>query len=149
MSKMAITFDKDRLVQFLKDELEFESRKSAITGIGKIDWNPFDDDGDEYTTVWSEMSHNWDLIWDALIAVVGVLETIVVEGVSLSAPQKKDAAVSLLDDLLKLPFYLEPFDGIALGMLVDAAVRFMNKVNWGVDVPVLASIPSDVYKEIG
>ena len=146
---MAITFDKDRLVDFLKTELEFDERKKAIGGIGQIDWNPFDDDGDEYTNVWSEMKHNWELVWDALIAVVGVLETIVVEGVSLSAPQKKKAAVSLLDDLLKLPFYLEPFDGIALGMLVDSAVGFMNKVNWGVDVPQIAAVPSNVYKEIG
>ena len=145
-----ITFDKDRLVEFLKEELSIDDTKSKISGLGKIDWNPFDDDDDEYVTVWAEMRHNWDLVWDALLAIVGTLETVVVAGVSLSSPQKKSAAVSLLDDLLKLPFFLEPFDGIALGMLVDAAVLFMNKIDWGMDVQVV-KIPADagIYKEIG
>lgn len=146
---MEIQFDKDRLVEFLKQELDIEGKKSAITGLSKIDWNPFNEDGDEHVGVWAEMKNNWSLVWDAILAIVGTLEKIVVEGTTLTAPQKKDAAVSLLDDCLKLPFFLEPFDGIALGMLIDAGVSYMNKVDWGIETPEIAALPSDVYKEIG
>lgn len=148
-----IRIDASKLIEFLKDELDFDEKKAAITGLTKIDWNPFDDDGDEHVGVWNEMKNNWSLFWDAILAIISTLEAIVVGGVSLSAPQKKSVAVDLIDDLLKLPFFLEPFDDIIIGLLVDAAVSQMNKIDWGLpsgEVLQIVDVPFDtgVWREM-
>ena len=40
--------------------------------------------------------------------------------------EKKAAVVKKLDDLIKLPFYLEWIDDIILGVLVDNACKVLN-----------------------
>lgn len=147
-----VKIEKDELVSFLIDYLDIEGVKGKLSGLKQIDWNPFDDDGDEYDTVFAEIRHNWDLIWDALTALVQTAERIVVGGVTLTNVQKHEAVVSALDKALVLPWYMEPFDGVALGMLVASAVKFMNKVDWGVEgtlVPLVVGPSADGFKEIG
>lgn len=43
-----------------------------------------------------------------------------------SASEKRAYVVQRLDDMVKLPWYLEPFDGPAFGLLVDMACDKLN-----------------------
>lgn len=43
-----------------------------------------------------------------------------------SGKEKRDAVVEKLDAMLKLPAYLEPFDGPIIGFFVDLAVSKLN-----------------------
>ena len=40
--------------------------------------------------------------------------------------EKRDAVVSFLDDVVKLPFFLEPIDGPLIGQAVDGLVAWYN-----------------------
>ena len=44
----------------------------------------------------------------------------------LSGKEKRDAVVKKLDDMIKLPSFLEPFDGPIIGFFVDLAVAKLN-----------------------
>jgi len=51
----------------------------------------------------------------------------------LTGPEKKEVLVKALDELIKLPAYLEPFDGPAIGWMIDYVVLGINKLlgkNW-------------------
>lgn len=56
----------------------------------------------------------------------------------LSSKEKRDAVVDFLDDVIKLPFYLELLDGPVLKIMVDMVIGALNdKLGhlWGVDAP--------------
>ena len=46
----------------------------------------------------------------------------------LSGKEKRDAVVRKLDEMIKLPPMLEPFDGSIIGFFVDMAVSKLNDV---------------------
>lgn len=129
-----VNFDKDALTRVAAaiyeavDGPEFIEKLRALKK--NIDWNPFDDDGDEFVGPWAEIRQNFKLVGDVAMSVVHVAERIVVEGQSLSAPQKHEACVQALDDILRLPWYLEPLDGPVLDMVVATAVAGMNSIGW-------------------
>lgn len=123
---MKIEIKKDELVKYLVKSLKTPELTKAMNGLKEIDWNPFDDDGDEYDTAWKEIVHNKDLVFDAAVALAHTAERLVIEGKSLSAPQKHDAVVSALDKAIALPFFMEPFDGKVIDLIVTGAVKFMN-----------------------
>ena len=46
---------------------------------------------------------------------------------------KRDAVVKILDDICKLPFWLEPLDGWFIGLVLDQMVGLLNSLfgnNW-------------------
>jgi len=49
------------------------------------------------------------------------------EGV-VEGNDKLDAVVEILDELIKLPFYLEMFDGMAIRMAISMTVQTINRV---------------------
>ena len=106
-----IEVDPKEIVDFLWEKLELEDTKNAIGALKGIDWNPFNDDDDEYETPWQEIGHNWDLIWDAAVSISHTVGNLLIGGVELTDPQKHKVVVSALDRAIRLPFYLEPFDG--------------------------------------
>lgn len=130
----AINFDKEALTRVAAaiyeavDGPEFIEKVRALKK--NIDWNPFDEDGDEHVGPWAEIRQNFKLVGDVAMSVVHVAESIVVEGQGLSAPQKHAACVQALDDILRLPWYLEPLDGPVLDMVVSTAVAGMNAIGW-------------------
>ena len=123
---MKVEIKKDELVKYLVKSLKSAELTKAMKGLKEIDWNPFDDDGDEYDTAWKEIVHNKELVFDAAVALAETAERIVIEGMALSAPQKHDAVVSALDKAISLPFFMEPFDGKVIDLIVTGAVKFMN-----------------------
>lgn len=44
----------------------------------------------------------------------------------IAGSEKKKALVKYLDNIIKLPFYAEPFDGPILGLAVDGIVAYYN-----------------------
>jgi len=44
----------------------------------------------------------------------------------ITGSEKKEALVKLLDDVVDVPFWAEPFDGMIIGMAIDAAVGYYN-----------------------
>ena len=139
-------FEMKDVVDFLEDYLDFEELEDKVVGLKGIDWNPFDEDQDEYEGVWAEMHHNWQLLWDAVCAVTNTLERVVIGGVMLSNQEKHKAAVETLDRAIRLKWYLEPFDGPAINMLVKASVSWWNSVDWGIgieDIEPLVELDSE------
>jgi hypothetical protein len=125
-----VEIELDEIVDFLIEDLGIEALSEKMTALGGIDWNPFDEDGDEYESIWSEMQHNFSLVWQATDALVFTAERIVVNGIELSAPEKHRAVVAALDRAIRLPWYAEPFDGPLLDMIVVGAVNKWNSIDW-------------------
>jgi hypothetical protein len=96
----------------------------------EFDFNPFDQDGDQWETPWDEFRHNVELVNDVILATVQVLERAVVAGRSLSSPEKLEVAVAVLDEVLVLPWYAEMFDGPILKLMVSQAVALLNSIGW-------------------
>lgn len=130
----SIGFDKDALTRVAAaiyeavDGPEFIEKMRSLKK--NIDWNPFDEDGDEFVGPWAEIRQNFRLVGEVAMAVVHCAESLVIEGKSLSAPQKHAACVQALDDIIRLPWYLEPLDGPVLDMVVSTAVTAMNSIGW-------------------
>ena len=152
-----IEVEPKELLDALSSYLGTEDVRVNVAALRKFDWWPFDDDGDEYETVWEEVNHNWILVRDAMLSIVVLLEKVVVGGIALSNQQKHKMAVAMLDRMIKLPFFLEPFDNIVLDMLVKFCVDFWKKINWGVTEEealkrIDVTVNSDgtmVFREIG
>lgn len=141
-------FDYKQLARLVWDQLKLDEVKESVVALRGIDWNPFNEDGDEYVGIFSEINHNFSLIFDVAQQAAAVAQRIVVDGASLSDPQKHKVVVQVLDDLIRLPFYAEPFDGPVIDVLVKSAVKMLRAVNWGIDLP--ATIAAKIeFKEIG
>ena len=68
----------------------------------------------------------WNNLIPTIKSVAAVAEQTVVNSQKLTGPEKRNAVVKIIDDLLKLPFYLEAFDGIVIGWIVDAIISAWN-----------------------
>lgn len=141
-------FDYKQLARLVWNQLQLDEVKDSVVALRGIDWNPFDDDGDEYVGVFQEINHNFSLIFDVAQKAAAVAQRIVVDGASLSDPQKHKVVVQVIDDLIRLPFYAEPFDGPVIDVLVKSAVKMLRAIQWGIDLP--PAIPAKIeFKEIG
>lgn len=131
---MKVEIKEQEVLDFLKEFLELDKFSEELSKMKGIDWNPFDEDGDEHVGAFQEMHHNFELIWSAAMALTKSVEQIVIGGISLTNQQKHKAVVKALDDLIRLPWYAEPFDGPLLDVLVKISVQYWNAVNWGVQL---------------
>jgi hypothetical protein len=139
--------DHRELARLIWEQLRLSELRDSIVALRGIDWNPFDDDGDEYVGIFSEINHNFSLVFDVAQQAAAVAQRIVVDGASLSDPQKHKVVVQVLDDLIRLPFYAEPFDGPVLDVLVKSAVRLLRSVDWGIDLP--PAVPAKIeFREV-
>ena len=169
----SISFDRDalnRVSAAVYAAIDGKAVVDKIHALKGIDWNPFNEDGDQYVGPWEEIKHNFKLVGDAAMEIVLCLERANIAGESLTDPQKHAVAVQVLDDIIRLPWYLEPFDGIALDMVVTTAVMALKGLGWtrngisgadkvdmteavmGVDLPNVVAARTKVagmYREIG
>lgn len=140
--------DYKELARLVWVQLQLDEVKASVVALKGIDWNPFDEDADEYVGVFGEINHNFSLIFDVAQKAAAVVQRIVVDGASLTDPQKHRVVVQVLDDLIRLPFYAEPFDGPVIDVLVKSAVKMLRAIQWGIDLP--PAIPAKIeFKEIG
>jgi hypothetical protein len=130
----SISFDKDALTKVAATIYQIVDGPELIEQLRtlkkRIDWNPFDEDGDEFAGPWAEIRQNFKIVGEVAMQIVHCAERLVVEGRELSAPQKHAACVQALDDILRLPWYLEPLDGPAFDLVVSTAVAAMNSIGW-------------------
>lgn len=145
---MDISVDYKQLAREIAAQLNLEETKASLTALKGIDWNPFDDDGDEHVGAFGEMQHNWDLLFDVAVKAAHLLQRTVVGVASLDNPQKHKVVVQVLDDLVRAPWYVEAFDGLIFDGLVTAAVKFCRAIEWGIELPAPPP-PGDGFKEIG
>lgn len=128
---MKVEFDYHEIVDFLEDFLEIPTIVQKLEKLkNEFDWNPFDEDEDEYVGVFAEVNHNADLVWDLATAIVGTLEAVVIGGLSLTSQEKHKAAKEALDRAIRLPWYAEPFDGPMIDLTIGFVVRHLNSVGW-------------------
>ena len=145
---MDVNVNYKELARLVAEELELQGVKDALTRLRGFDWNPFDDDGDEHVGVWAELQNNWDLIFDVAVQAALVMRR-GIEGVaSLDNPQKHKVVVQVLDDLVRVPWFLEPFDGIVFDGIVTAAVKYCKMVDWGLSLPEGKPAPIG-FREVG
>ena len=169
----SISFDRDalnRVSAAVYAAIDGKAVVDKIHALKGIDWNPFNEDGDQYVGPWEEIKHNFKLVGDTAMEIVLCLERATIAGETLTDPQKHAVAVQVLDDIIRLPWYLEPFDGIALDMVVTTAVMALKGLGWtrngisgadkvnmteavmGVDLPNVVAARTKVagmYREIG
>lgn len=145
---MSFAVDYKELARQVAEELKLSEVKDALTALKTIDWNPFNEDGDEHVGAWQEIQHNWGLIWDVAVQSCEVAERMVVGVAKLEDPQKHKVVVQVLDDLVRAPWYVEPFDGLIFDALVTAAVKFNKAINWGIPMPEIPPATTE-FKEIG
>lgn len=120
----------DRIVAALEQELQTEQLARSFNQLRGLDWNPFDEDEDEFIGPFAEMNHNLELIWDFALDVVHLAERARLGARKLTSPEKHKVVVEILDDAVRLPWYAEMFDGPAFDVLVKVAVGYLNAVGW-------------------
>jgi hypothetical protein len=58
---------------------------------------------------------------------VKIAERLALDAGGVSGQDKRDAVVKIIDDLIKLPFYLELLDGLVIGIIIDRIISALNK----------------------
>jgi len=80
----------------------------------------------------SEVIANIKTLNEFLIQVVYAVEAVVltIDNAKdyITSEDKLDMAVTIVDNALKLPWYLEGIDGLVLKMLISSTVTFVNKI---------------------
>ena len=59
-------------------------------------------------------------------AIVALIERVQREFGGISGKERKKLVVQTIDNLIKLPFFLEAIDGLVIGFMVDNAVDWIN-----------------------
>jgi hypothetical protein len=107
------SIETDKLVDGLKEYFETPEMKNLIE---KVFHGPFK---------LSKITQVIALVYEAVIAAEKLANDI--EGMGTGAgKEKKEAVVKWMEEAIHLPFYLEPFDGLAISMAVDAIVLWFN-----------------------
>ena len=80
----------------------------------------------------SEIKANWSLLMDLATRAVLCVESVAMQvkaelQLIATNEDKRKAAVSYLDGMIKLPVYLEWMDDMILGYIVDMTVRALNR----------------------
>lgn len=127
---MKMTFDAKSLARFLVTYTDLEDFKVKASALKGFDWNPFNEDEDEYDTPWKEIQHNWDLLWSAVVAFAHTVDRVLIGGQELTNRQKHAVVKEAIDRALILPWYLEPFDGMVIDMVIKAAAEFVHHVEF-------------------
>jgi len=74
-------------------------------------------------------SHNAIQVLYFLDKVIALVEAVDLALGNFSSDDKRQAGADILDDLIKLPWYLEPFDNHVAKILIDLGVTRLNKMN--------------------
>lgn len=119
--------DIDAVIDEIKNQIGYEEWKESIENLKGFDLWPFDDDGDEFLTAFDEMRNNANIICDAALATIAMVERAFIGVAELENPQKHAIVREILDDAIKLPFYAEWADGPIIDLLISFAVRLMKR----------------------
>jgi len=90
-------------------------------------------------------------ITDLILAIEIAVDNISDDVEGIKSGEKLDAAVSILDDIIELPWYMEIFDEAAFKMLISSIVTMMNKWfgnDWNLDAAREALATGKEYIEL-
>jgi hypothetical protein len=152
MTENAETFQTD------VDEIKEKAKALLDEGKGLVDTMNELKEWKNVSDIMENMSTLSNFVTKVVCAVKVAADDINSDVRSIQSGAKLEAAVQILDDMIKLPWYLEYFDGIAIKMVINTAVDFLDKTlgeDWGVDTIkdyVLENIPflsaeREVYME--
>jgi hypothetical protein len=109
--------------------LDIDAIKAKMGVVGDASFNPFKLDangkpiGFEETVIKAP-----GMVVEIAKAVCIVIEKIATDAKGvITGGEKKDALVNFLDDCIRLPFFLEPFDGPVIGFIIDKVIDWLNK----------------------
>lgn len=74
----------------------------------------------------SKLKELWEKYQALKVKVVEAVQLVEKEFKGKSGEEKREAAIHIMDDLIKLPLYLEWADNVLIGWLVDLAVEKLN-----------------------
>lgn len=127
----------DQVVEWLLTYINYPKLKQDIKALKGFDWSLVDNDDDEFHGFFEEWGHNLDLVLTVIKDLVYAVQQVVIGGLALSDAGKHKAVCEALDRIIRLPFFLEPFDGPFIDLLVKQAVKAWKSVNWGTpDTPL-------------
>jgi len=123
------TVDMDRIQAKLEEVLNIDEFWAKIESVKTLKLDFMTEDGKVIET--DDILRARDLFADIVGDVVEALERVNTEVEAiLTSEEKKQAVVKFIDECIKLPFYLELFDGTVIGILVDIVVGQYNKLKW-------------------
>lgn len=127
-------FEKSEVVQKIKERVdtifsEFDYLKSSVDELKE--W-------DSVGEILTNMVKITDFVTHVVVAVELSANELIdsVEGLTIQNSAKLDAAVEILDNMIKLPVYLEILDGPAIRILLSQSVTYLNKYlghTWNLD----------------
>lgn len=122
------TVDVAMLKEKAFEYFDVETIKTKFTEVKDVDWNPFEiKDGKPvgFTNTFISLK---GAPFEVLKALGWAVEKAAVDLKAIKAGgEKKKALVALIDDMVKLPFWAEPFDGMAISWLIDVAIDGLNR----------------------
>ena len=137
------SLDKEKLLEALRAYAETDLFSQRLDQLKNYDFNPFrppaNPDGPEG---WDKVVEAGNLVNEIIKDVVGVVEKVVRDAGEVGlGNEKREAVVQFLDDIIKLPFWAEPFDKPLIRLLVDQIVGLLNKLlgkDWITKIPDFA-----------
>jgi hypothetical protein len=123
--------DKDKLIEAFKRELDLPVINDKIARLKQLfatkSFNPFNGVVIDEANGWDNMKEANRLIADLIDFAITTAERISADaGAALSGKDKLDAVVKFLDDAIKVPWYLEAFDGPAIRLAITQVVNVLN-----------------------
>lgn len=126
-----VTLDKELLKSKVFDYFNVDELRSEFGHAGETEWNPFklDDAGNpigfdvtfkSISTVPLGFVHTLTIILERITTDLGDIA-------SGSGETKKEALLDLLDDIVKAPFWAEPFDRMLFKIILDHGVSLVVK----------------------
>lgn len=125
-----VDFNKELLLEALKREMSLKSFAAKFEQLKSYDFNPFrPPKAPEDPAGFDKWREAQGLVNDLVLDLIAVVEREVkAVGEVGKGGEKLDAVVTFLDDIIRLPFYLEWFDGPAIRLLVSQLVGLLNRV---------------------
>ena len=103
------------IIEKIKELLANEETGAQIADVLKID-------------SFKDFLHGFAVIWEILQKVAAVVEYIWSEVGEIDKKDRIAYAAAALDDMIKFPFWLEPFDKRLFMVGISAAVQSLNKL---------------------
>lgn len=136
---MSLSPSAQKIYDDLNKLFEIDAVKERIARLKQLNLNPFSLKTDGTPEGWDDTREAIGIIHDLALAGVRVAETSAAElkGVA-TGEDKLNAVAKYVDELIKLNFVMEMFDGPAIKFALSMIVNNLNKVlgkDWAIHVP--------------
>jgi hypothetical protein len=125
---MSTTINSGQIKSQIFDYFDVDKLRTIAGQAGNLEWNPFKLNADGKPIGFDDSVVKAPGMAVDLIKALGiVVEKVCADAGAVAAGgEKKKALVELLDEIIKLPFFLEPFDGPIISWLIDKVIDWLN-----------------------